>query len=442
MDESNTDIKNVSVYHWHNKTEGKEQYARFKKEFIATLKHLRYLLEPGGVQLRLGPEPGPPPAQAALRKEWREDKFRYDTKKEKIDEHFAKALGALESSFAFATTPRHIIDKVLETPPEGVLPETWTYRQKFEACWEALRVEFQPSNATDLSALREQIFKLTDEGPGGFDTFRAEFHRLMTEILATGAEDAITPRELNGIVREGIKNPTIWTLVCHQIYANDQNAPWDVTFEAISRALTSYRLKNIDPYNQAKSGITIGTAPASANAASLFPDGGDQSKLFSKRPHQQRREYEGRPFKKARQARGVQKLDLGRTVKRDDRASSAPQKCTRCWTDTNNHSFKTCNSQRCACGATLNKGQSLCFEYDNHPKHLKFPDDKVPKSFADLLEAFKRGKAIACTSSDHKSTGDSATRGKGQRRAGALAAQVAEELVRRGITGESLDRYN
>ena len=97
-------------------------------------------------------------------------------------------------------------------------------------------MEFQPSNATDLSALREQIFKLTDEGPGGFDTFRAEFHRLMTEILATGAEDAITPRELNGIVREGIKNPTIWTLVCHQIYANDQNAPWDVTFEAISRA--------------------------------------------------------------------------------------------------------------------------------------------------------------------------------------------------------------
>ena len=84
----------------------------------------------------------------------------------------------------------------------------------------------------------------------------------------------------------------------------------------------------------------------------------------------------------------------------------------------------------------------MCFEYDNHPKHLKFPDDKVPKSFAELLEAFKRGKAIACTSSDHKSTGDSATRGKGQRRAGALAAQVAEELVRRGITGESLDRYN
>ena len=35
--------------------------------------HMRYILEPGGVERKLGP-------QAAARREWREDKARCDTK--------------------------------------------------------------------------------------------------------------------------------------------------------------------------------------------------------------------------------------------------------------------------------------------------------------------------------------------------------------------------
>ena len=51
MDETQSNNKPVKKYHWRNKTEGKEQYVRFKKEFVANLKEYRYLLEPGGVEL-------------------------------------------------------------------------------------------------------------------------------------------------------------------------------------------------------------------------------------------------------------------------------------------------------------------------------------------------------------------------------------------------------
>ena len=91
--------KDLLVYSWHNKQEGKDQYARFVKEFISSIKHLRYLLEPGAVQRRLGEHPGPQPQQAALRRDWKEDMRRYEAKLIKIDEHFVSQV-ALRGSVA------------------------------------------------------------------------------------------------------------------------------------------------------------------------------------------------------------------------------------------------------------------------------------------------------------------------------------------------------
>ena len=65
--------KDINVYTWNNKQEGKDQYARFVSDFTSSIKHLRYLLEPGAVQRRLGDHPGPQPVQVALRREWKED---------------------------------------------------------------------------------------------------------------------------------------------------------------------------------------------------------------------------------------------------------------------------------------------------------------------------------------------------------------------------------
>ena len=49
QDNGGVSIKDLPIYSWHNKEEGKEEYARFAKQFKIHLKHLRYLLEPGGV---------------------------------------------------------------------------------------------------------------------------------------------------------------------------------------------------------------------------------------------------------------------------------------------------------------------------------------------------------------------------------------------------------
>ena len=117
QDNNSVSIKDLPIYHWHNKEEGKEEYARFAKQFKLSLKHLRCLLEPGGVLRRLGPHPAPAPALAAARSDWRDDMIRYEAKITKVEEHFAAALSALESSFAFATSPRHIIDVATENPP-------------------------------------------------------------------------------------------------------------------------------------------------------------------------------------------------------------------------------------------------------------------------------------------------------------------------------------
>ena len=171
--------------------------------------------------------------------------------------------------------PRNIIDKAAQAP-DDVPPTEWTYRRRFLVCWEALRIEYQPSTSVDLKQLREQIYKLTDEGPGGFENFRSEFHRLHTEITATGVVEAITNRKLNEIVRDGIKNQFVWVNVCYSIYKDNPNSPWQATLEAVSTALTSYRQKGFDPYAEAKSEPVINAKSISANAVFTTPNRGQQ----------------------------------------------------------------------------------------------------------------------------------------------------------------------
>ena len=127
-----------------------------------------------------------------------------------------------------------------------------------------------------MKQLRDQIYKLSDEGPGGFENFRSEFHRLHTEITATGVVEAITNRELNEIVRDGIKNQLVWLNVCYNIYKDNPNSPWQATFEAVSTALTSYRQKGFDSYAEAKSGPVINAKSISANADFTTPNRGQK----------------------------------------------------------------------------------------------------------------------------------------------------------------------
>ena len=448
QDHKGVSLKDLPIYQWRNKEEGKEEYARFAKQFKSALKHIRYILEPGGVLRRLGPDPGPPPAQAAARREWREDVNHYRKELKQVEDHFATAISALENSFYFGTSPRHIIDAAMENPPEGLPVEQWTNQLKFQAAWEALRLEYQPSTVVDLSQLKDQIRALNDQGPGGFDHFKSEFLRLHTEILATGVANAITPRELNGIVREGIQNPTVWQMVGYRIYSENEDAPWERTFDEVSKLLTSYRQKGIDPYGEAHGGPLVGHSPIAANSANTL--GGEFKGSAVKRSSTPSRDGSGK-FNKSQKTSSTETFSQSKRTSSTSYSTSNPDRgkprseamCTRCWKTNTGHNFRNCPESKCICGQTLAADQPICYNYDNHPASAKFTDS-VPKALARLLEAYKRGAAGAASSSGSATPQNKAkpmtTRSKSRKGARAMAASVAEELVRRGVTGENLDR--
>ena len=117
--------------------------------------------------------------------------------------------------------------------------------------------------------------------------------------MATGVNDAVTERELNDIVRDGIKNRFVWVNVCYNLYRDNPNAPWRETFTAVATALTSFRQKGFDPYCETKSGPTISTTPTvSANSANAFPN--RQGQFNNKRSGNFTRDNSGRFHKQAR----------------------------------------------------------------------------------------------------------------------------------------------
>ena len=110
MDEDNKiPLKDIPSYHWLTKEEGKEQYAKFAKDFLGTLKQLRLLLEPGGIERFLRRDPGRRPAAAGPdRQEWVTRSMAHETKPNKLEIHAATALGALENIFfPYGTTPQY-----------------------------------------------------------------------------------------------------------------------------------------------------------------------------------------------------------------------------------------------------------------------------------------------------------------------------------------------
>ena len=417
------------VFHWHTKEEGKRDYAKFAKEFTSAACKLRYILEIGGVESIMGRHPGPRPVRATRRKEWREDMREYEKRSRKVEEDCAAALSLLEKCFPYGTTPAHIIDQICQTVPKGLPITQWTYRKRFNACWEALRAEYQPSSSTDLKQLKEQISQLTDEGKGGFDHFRAEFHRLHSEITATGVPDAITDRELNEIVRDGIKNKLIWMNICDRIYTADPYAPWETTFRAVANALTSYRQKDIDPYAEAKSGLTLGSTPLAASNAIIPPQ-----LTSNKRPSNLINRGDDRPNKMNRLATLVTSSTSVPTAQQTPNPVGGElnrRLCTRCWSP--GHSHRTCSSTECACGAQMAPGQLICFDYDSHPTNLRFRG-QMPRFLSEALESHKR-----CNTANMVQAGGlKKPWAKDKKKSiSALAVQVIEELARRGFTNES-----
>ena len=437
-------MKDITVYHWKTPEEGKARYPKFVKDFQSTLKAMRIVVEPGGIERFLGDAPGPRPRDAADRAEWIHKCDQYQKKKDKIEDYCTTALGVLEKSFDYGTTPRNIVDKAA-TKPADVIDREWTYRRRVEACWQALKNEYQPSTSVDLRQLKDQINKLDDSGPGGFETFQSEFHRLHAEIMATGVADAVTERELNGIVRDGIKNPFIWINIAFHLYKDNDNAPWRATFAAVSTALTSFRQKGFDPYVEAKAGPITGPNVVSANSANTFSP--NQGQFNKKRSANYPRDDSGR-FQK--QTRGFSTPSPGASASGGNVNSNfnppstpsstqgLPRRCTRCWKP-NSHSFKVCVETKCACGHPLQAGQAICVNYDNHVPDMRFIK-KIPPTLENALQTLKKNR----TPTQHKMpTPDQPRKNKPRkgRKVSVMSAQSFGE-AHSAPSGESLDQWD
>ena len=444
MEDDKIAMKDFPSYHWATKEEGKTQYPKFVKDFKSALKDLRIVVEPGGVDRFLGAAPGRRPANADERAEWIAKSNNYQSKKEKVEKYFTTALGALEKSFPYGTTPRNIIDKAAEKPDEVALAD-WTYQRAFEASWEALKTEYQPSTSVDLRQLKDQINKLDDSGPGGFEAFQSEFHRLHAEIMATGVADAVTERELNSIVRDGIKNPFIWINIAFNLYKNNDNAPWRATFAAVSTALTSFRQKGFDPYVEAKAGPAIGTNVVSANSANTFPP--NQSQFNKKRSANHPRDNTGRFQKQARNystpSPGTPAADGKANTNFNPPSASTtpaetPRRCTRCWRP-NSHSYKNCTETKCFCGHPLQPGQIVCVNYESHTPDMKFLR-KIPPFIETALQTLKKNRPQM----QRKTTvPDQPRRNKPRqpRKVSVMSAQSYDEVTA-APSGGSLDQWN
>ena len=194
--------------------------------------------------------------------------------------------------------------------------------------------------------------------PGGFDHFKSEFHRLHTEILATQVPDAITPRELNGIVREKIRNPTVWQLA----------------------------------YGEAHNGPLNGHIPIAANNATAT--GKEFKGMGAKRSLSTPRDPGGK-FQKTQRTSNTETFSKSTssttysTPTPDKRKSRRETKCTRCWQSNTNHNYRNCTANKCICGQTLTADQLICFNYDNHSANAKFTES-VPKTLARIFDAYKR----------------------------------------------------
>ena len=429
-------IKDIPVYHWATKEEGKEQYAKFAKEFLATIKSLRFILEDGGIERFLGRIPGNRPVNAAERSEWLQRTIQFETKTDKLEMHCANALGVLEKSFPYGTTPRNILDKAAETPA-GVEARDWTYRRSFLACWEALKNEYQPSTSVDLKQLRDQIYKLTDEGPGGFEHFKSEFHRLHAEIVATGVNEAVTNRELNEIVRDGIKNKFVWVNICYNLYRDNPNTGWQNTFDAVSTALTSFRQKGFDPYTQANSGPIVNANSALVNSTMTS----SHQLTGSKRPFKNNHDNSGKAQKQQRtHPPGREVKSSAPPSNADSRKDQAPKKCTRCW-QVDSHSYRFCTESKCACGASLAPGQVVCFNYESHPATMKFIN-KMPRFIETALQSAKQLKGGQRTQNSGANSRGKGGRFEGTRRVSVMSAQSINEQVKSGPPDETLDEWD
>lgn len=311
------------IYDWSNETTSKDQYHEFFAHLRQTLgvEGCAYVLDATSVARNKPISPGPQSetfTPSALR-EWQKLAQTFYSDQKRFYGDFDKAIGILQSMFAYGSKVRHDIDDALDTIPPPIPPATvyppdqWTPDLKFFAALLKLKSSYAPSSVTDTTAIRRKMQELSDKTIG-FHDYSQTFTRLLVELKSAGA--AVEERELREWVKKGITNPQVITYLASTVLQMGMTPNHCLIFDTVRHYLQQLGDEN-DPYRVVRNSQNVLTALLATS------DG--------KRK---------RPFEKT-------------------------FKCTRCWRD--NHGWRNCKEVSCGvCKHQLLPESKFCPNYANH----------------------------------------------------------------------------
>jgi hypothetical protein len=244
---------------------------------------------------------------------------------------FHHATAVLRGSFDPSCLAMQQMESAMAKRPADVEAADWGIVRQFKAAMDVLKKNYSSSTASDVAKLRTSLSTLTDEGPGGFDSYNREFTRLLVQLRATKA-DGVSDAELKEWVKKGIKNTTVKTTLLLKMYVEkdkDGSLKYSEILDAVTRLLVEMRNDDFDPYGLASGAKGhVGAHSADARGA---------------------RTQEGASF----------------------------DGCTKCWGQ--GHWWKACSARQCAvCKAIIGKDDLSCPNWKSHKQPFRFYGDVPP----------------------------------------------------------------
>jgi len=129
----------------------------------------------------------------------------------------------------------------------------WTPDVSLQAALDFLARNYAPSDATDVSALRNKLIELSDEDEGGFYAYHEEFVKTHADLIK--AAHPPTNTECIEWIKKGITNTLVKNFMASNLFPLGQPTP---NFEQVFAAIRNYLkiLGDQDPYKTCKAGPT------------------------------------------------------------------------------------------------------------------------------------------------------------------------------------------
>jgi hypothetical protein len=220
------------TFNWNDPEMAKKEFPEFNAMLRQLLMGKAYVLNERELRAYEPPVLGPPPARNATaatvavyenkEKEWK-------VASQKLIEAFHQALNTVRALLPYGSKARTDFDEAADTAPVND-DEEWGARQQFKNGMDTLKRIYSATTATDVDALRRQLYELTDKTD--FHDYVAEFNRIVQAIRGAGP-GMITDDELKRVAMSGIKNPIVVNSFAINYYMTNPDATYKDIFNQI-----------------------------------------------------------------------------------------------------------------------------------------------------------------------------------------------------------------